>query len=111
MIAAALSTDEVQSNAPLAALLGSRPVWGPHFHRWGNAFPAGEPLGAEAAVVPEAQVLFVGDYVGSSTGGEGGSGDVQGGAGDAGGGGFGSVEAALVSGLSAAESLAAHAKL
>ena len=37
--------------------------YGPLLHRWGNAFPQGEPLPAALSVCPDARVAFCGDYV------------------------------------------------
>ena len=37
--------------------------WGPHLHRWGSAFPSGEPLSSDAAFVSGAQVAFCGDFI------------------------------------------------
>jgi len=61
--------------------------FGPLLHRWGNAFPLGEPLPRALSVCPDAQVAFCGDYVAT---------DAR----------MGSVESALLSGASAAEAIA-----
>ena len=37
--------------------------FGPLLHRWGNAFPQGEPLPAALSVCHDARVAFCGDYV------------------------------------------------
>ena len=64
-----------------------QPAWGPHLHRWGAAFP-GEPLLApEHALVPSARVAFSGDFVAGER--------------------AGSVEGAVLSGLSTAAQLTA----
>lgn len=48
-----------------AALKKSKPmIWGPILHRWGSAFPTGDSLSNEEAYIPEAQIIFAGDYVG-----------------------------------------------
>lgn len=38
-------------------------AFGPLLHRWGNAFPQGEPLPAALSVCRDARVAFCGDYV------------------------------------------------
>lgn len=38
-------------------------AFGPLLHRWGNAFPEGEPLPEALSVCPDARVAFCGDYV------------------------------------------------
>ena len=55
------------------------PTWGPFLHRWGNAFPDGEPLTYSKAIIKEAKLAFCGDYVGQMNT-------------------FGSIEGALLSG-------------
>ena len=80
----------------LLAALGELPVmpvveatacaFGPLLHRWGNAFPLGEPLPRALAVCPGARVAFCGDYVAT---------DAR----------MGSVESALLSGASAAAAI------
>ena len=62
-------------------------AFGPLLHRWGNAFPLGEPLPRALAVCPDARVAFCGDYVAT---------DAR----------MGSVESALLSGANAAEAIA-----
>lgn len=47
----------------LPAIERSQCAFGPLLHRWGNAFPEGEPLPAALSVCPEARVAFCGDYV------------------------------------------------
>jgi len=47
----------------LPAAPAERYAFGPLMHRWGNAFPQGEPLPVARAVCPEARVAFCGDYV------------------------------------------------
>jgi len=69
------------------------PMFGPHLHRWGAAFPTGAPLSASAAAVPDARVLFCGDYV--ATPPVPGMKDAQ----------TGTAEAALLSGIQAAATL------
>ena len=64
-------------------------VYGPHLHRWGNAFPGGRLLPPADAFVPSARVVFLGDYVDSPR--------------------AGSVEGAALSGLAAADALRAVA--
>ena len=61
-------------------------VYGPHLHRWGNAFPGGALLAPADAFVPSARVAFLGDYVDSPR--------------------AGSVEGAALSGLAAADARA-----
>lgn len=65
----------------------AEPVWGPHLHRWGAAFPSGHGLPAAQALVPSARVLFCGDFVGDNP--------------------TGRVEDAALSGLAAADALVA----
>mmetsp|Transcript_33449 Transcript_33449/g.66598 ORF Transcript_33449/g.66598 Transcript_33449/m.66598 type:complete len:548 (-) Transcript_33449:304-1947(-) len=72
-------------------------MWGPHLHRWGNAFPSGAPLPADLALCEDARVLFCGDFVEPRS--EGTSVATPGR--------VGSVEGALLSGMQAAEALAA----
>lgn len=55
------------------------PTLGPFLHRWGNAFPDGEPLPYNKAIIKEAKLAFCGDYVGEKNT-------------------FGSIEGALLSG-------------
>jgi len=63
-----------------------KPAWGPHLHRWGSAFP-GEPLlAAEHAFLPSAHVAFSGDFVAAER--------------------AGTVEGAVLSGLSTAAKIA-----
>ena len=62
-------------------------MWGPHLHRWGAAFPDAPLLPAELALVPSARVAFCGDYIAGER--------------------AGSVEGATLSGLRAAEQVAA----
>eukprot|EP00951_Prasinocladus_malaysianus_P003458 scaffold24323_cov42-Prasinocladus_malaysianus.AAC.1 len=64
------------------------PKWGPHLHRWGNAFAAGT-MTASQAIVPSAKVVFCGDYV-QVAGAEG----------------VDPLELAVVSGLQAADAIA-----
>ncbi|KAH8056717.1 hypothetical protein JL720_14187 [Aureococcus anophagefferens] len=61
LVAALLSSAEARLAAFDAALAG--PFYGPHLHRWGSAFPAGVLVPPDAAVVPSARVVFLGDYV------------------------------------------------
>ncbi|MEX0450165.1 NAD(P)-binding protein [Spiribacter sp. 221] len=61
-------------------------AFGPLLHRWGNAFPLGEPLPRSLAVCPDARVAFCGDYVAT---------DAR----------MGSYESALLSGANAAEAI------
>ena len=60
--------------------------FGPLLHRWGNAFPRGEPLAAAQAVCPGARVAFCGDYVETAAR-------------------MGSYECALLSGINVADTL------
>ena len=97
------ATDASREEALVAALLASAEAklaafqtpfadafYGPHLHRWGSAFPAGVLLPSEEhAVVPSARVVFLGDYVDTGR--------------------AGTVEGAALSGLAAAEALAAAA--
>jgi len=43
-------------------------IFGPHLHRWGNAFSEGAPLELEQALCAEARIAFCGDFVGARTG-------------------------------------------
>lgn len=61
-------------------------AFGPLLHRWGNAFPQGEPLPQALAVCPDARVAFCGDYVRT---------DAR----------MGSCESALVSGVEVADAM------
>ena len=63
------------------------PLWGPHLHRWGAAFPAAPLLPRMHAFVPSARVGFCGDFV------------------DTGDGRGGSVEGAALSGMQMADAL------
>ena len=97
------ATDASREEALVAALLASAEArlaafdasfadafYGPHLHRWGSAFPAGVLLPSEEhAAVPSARVVFLGDYVDTGR--------------------AGTVEGAALSGLAAAETLAAAA--
>ncbi|EJK70449.1 hypothetical protein THAOC_08194 [Thalassiosira oceanica] len=62
------------------------PTLGPFLHRWGNAFPDGEPLPYNKAIIKEAKLAFCGDYVGEKNT-------------------FGSIEGALLSGKVVGEEL------
>ena len=62
------------------------PTWGPFLHRWGNAFPEGEPLPYNKAIIKEAKLAFCGDFVGEKNT-------------------FGSIEGALLSGKVVGEEL------
>ncbi|KAH8062584.1 hypothetical protein JL722_3506 [Aureococcus anophagefferens] len=66
LVAALLSSAEARLAAFDAALAG--PFYGPHLHRWGSAFPAGVLVPPDAAVVPSARVVFLGDYVDTGRG-------------------------------------------
>ena len=83
LVAALLSSAEARLAAFDAALAG--PFYGPHLHRWGSAFPAGVLVPPDAAVVPSARVVFLGDYVDTGR--------------------AGTLEGAALSGLAAAEAL------
>ena len=87
LVAALLSSAEARLAAFDAALAG--PFYGPHLHRWGSAFPAGVLVPPDAAVVPSARVVFLGDYVDTGR--------------------AGTLEGAALSGLAAAEALVAAA--
>jgi len=63
------------------------PMWGPHLHRWGAAFPTAPLLPRMHAFVPSARVGFCGDFV------------------DTGDGRGGSVEGAALSGMQMADAL------
>ena len=63
------------------------PMWGPHLHRWGAAFPTAPLLPRMHAFVPSACVGFCGDFV------------------DTGDGRGGSVEGAALSGMQMADAL------
>lgn len=65
------------------------PAWGPHLHRWGNAFPVGRPLSHSDAFVPSVRLALCGDFVGEE--------EVS-----------GSIEGALLSGRKAAELVSAE---
>eukprot|EP00927_Polykrikos_kofoidii_P051119 TRINITY_DN44925_c0_g1_i1.p1 TRINITY_DN44925_c0_g1~~TRINITY_DN44925_c0_g1_i1.p1 ORF type:complete len:398 (+),score=63.50 TRINITY_DN44925_c0_g1_i1:65-1258(+) len=67
------------------------PAWGPHLHRWGNAFPCGSLMDSTKAFVPSARIVFLGDYI---------EGDRA-----------GSVEGAVLSGLNAAAALKTSLRL
>ena len=82
-VAALLSSAEDRLAAFDAALAG--PFYGPHLHRWGSAFPAGVLVPPDAAVVPSARVVFLGDYVDTGR--------------------AGTLEGAALSGLAAADAL------
>jgi predicted NAD/FAD-dependent oxidoreductase len=60
--------------------------YGPLLHRWGNAYPQGEPLPPALAVCPDARVAFCGDYVAT---------DAR----------MGSCESALLSGVNVADAI------
>lgn len=65
------------------------PAWGPHLHRWGNAFPGHPLVPLPQAVCPDSRILFCGDFVDAS-----GDGNVE------------ELERAALSGLLAADTLA-----
>merc|ERR1712161_139042 len=65
--------------------------YGPVLHRWGNAFPKGDPLSEELSFLPSSRVAFCGDYVATSE-------RVR----------LGSVESALLSGTAAGEKIAQY---
>eukprot|EP00555_Chaetoceros_dichaeta_P010604 CAMPEP_0198258676 /NCGR_PEP_ID=MMETSP1447-20131203/8030_1 /TAXON_ID=420782 /ORGANISM="Chaetoceros dichaeta, Strain CCMP1751" /LENGTH=431 /DNA_ID=CAMNT_0043945845 /DNA_START=44 /DNA_END=1339 /DNA_ORIENTATION=- len=65
--------------------------YGPLLHRWGNAFPVGDPLARDLTVCPISRVGFCGDYTETEAR-------------------MGSVEAALLSGTSIGERIARLAK-
>ncbi|AGY91998.1 hypothetical protein SPICUR_05110 [Spiribacter curvatus] len=67
----------------------SRYSFGPLLHRWGNAYPRGEPLPRSSAVCPDSAVAFCGDYVST---------DAR----------MGSYECALLSGVDLADNLYGH---
>eukprot|EP00873_Tetraselmis_striata_P023345 jgi/Tetstr1/443609/TSEL_031608.t1 len=73
----------------LSAAVFEGAAWGPHLHRWGNAFPGRPLLPSHQAACPGARLLFCGDYV-EAGGGE----DVD------------DLERAALSGFAAAEVLA-----
>jgi len=68
-------------------------MFGPHLHRWGSAFPTGIPLSAFSAAVPEARLLFCGDYVATPPRGDAPPAQI------------GTAEAAILSGIQAASTL------
>jgi len=70
-------------------------MFGPHLHRWGSAFPTGKPLSASLAAVPEARVLFCGDYVATTPSAPSAAPPAQ----------IGTAEAAILSGIQAASTL------
>ena len=63
--------------------------YGPVLHRWGNAFPKGDPLSEDLAFVLSSRVAFCGDYVAPPEKAR-----------------FGSFESALLSGTNAGEKVA-----
>ncbi|RZU98378.1 NAD(P)-binding protein [Spiribacter vilamensis] len=67
----------------------SRYAFGPLLHRWGNAYPEGDPLSQALSVCPDARVAFCGDYVSTSAR-------------------MGSYESALLSGVNVAEEMHGH---
>lgn len=67
----------------------SRYAFGPLLHRWGNAYPEGEPLPQALSVCPDARVAFCGDYVSTSAR-------------------MGSYESALLSGVDVAGAMYGH---
>lgn len=69
----------------------SRYAFGPLLHRWGNAFPQGEPVPEALSVCPDSRVAFCGDYVSTSAR-------------------MGSYECALLSGANVADSLSRRIK-
>ena len=78
------------ATARLSGLLSSEhldatPVWGPHLHRWGAAFPDAPLLPSQHTLVRSAGVAFCGDFVEGE--------------------GAGSVEGAALSGLRLSEQL------
>lgn len=76
-------TSEVKSSS------SSSYDYGPALHRWGNAFPKGEPLSQDLSFLPSSRVAFCGDYVASSEKAR-----------------FGSFESALLSGTFVGEKVA-----
>ncbi|AGM41014.1 NAD/FAD-dependent oxidoreductase [Spiribacter salinus M19-40] len=70
----------------LPAIERSQCAFGPLLHRWGNAFPEGEPLPAALSVCPDARVAFCGDYISTAAR-------------------MGSCESALLSGVHVADAL------
>jgi predicted NAD/FAD-dependent oxidoreductase len=72
--------------AGLPSIDASSLAFGPLLHRWGNAFPQGDPLPASLSVCPNARVAFCGDYVETAAR-------------------MGSCESALLSGVNAAEAI------
>ena len=67
----------------MPAIAKSDCAFGPLLHRWGNAFPEGDPLPQALTVCPASKVAFCGDYVST---------DAR----------MGSVECALLSGMKVA---------
>lgn len=70
----------------LPAIERSQCAFGPLLHRWGNAFPEGEPLPAALSGCPDARVAFCGYYVSTAAR-------------------MGSCESALLSGVHVADAL------
>ncbi|XKF15433.1 NAD(P)-binding protein [Halomonas sp. BLK-85] len=68
----------------------SRYGLGPLLHRWGNAFPEGQPLPGALSLCPTSRVAFCGDYTSTSAR-------------------MGSCECALLSGTHAADAIRAQA--
>mmetsp|Transcript_144 Transcript_144/g.200 ORF Transcript_144/g.200 Transcript_144/m.200 type:complete len:450 (+) Transcript_144:2-1351(+) len=66
--------------------------YGPVLHRWGNAFPKGDPLSEDLAFVPSSCVVFCGDYITAEEKAR-----------------LGSFESALLSGTNAGEKVANYA--
>mmetsp|Transcript_49608 Transcript_49608/g.55281 ORF Transcript_49608/g.55281 Transcript_49608/m.55281 type:complete len:531 (+) Transcript_49608:69-1661(+) len=65
--------------------------YGPALHRWGNAFPKGDPLSEELSFLPSSRLAFCGDYVATSEQAR-----------------LGSFESALLSGNAAGENIAKY---
>lgn len=81
--------DAVVDIPSMPALKRADCVFGPLLHRWGNAFPQGEPMPQALTVCPNSKVAFCGDYVST---------DAR----------MGSVECALLSGMKVARALTQH---
>lgn len=83
--------DDMESGESNNKRSSPRYDYGPVMHRWGNAFPKGDPLSEDLSFLPSSRIAFCGDYVASSE-------RVR----------FGSFESALLSGTFAGEKIARY---
>ena len=83
--------DDIESDESNKTESSSRYDYGPVIHRWGNAFPKGDPLSEDLSFLRSSRIAFCGDYVASSE-------RIR----------FGSFESALLSGTFAGEKIARY---